>query len=111
MPHSNFEPSLFILGRFSLLGLDLGPDIKMGRGPRSFGPTIAPQILLSGSSDGDKGFDVLGVPYRLVKSCHLLALGPFRLLMTRFWHFGIQSVSSLNSDGSVLPTLDGVMVI
>ena len=35
----------------------------------------------------------------------------FRLLMTRFWCFGILSVSSLNFGGSVLPTLDGVMVI
>ena len=38
-------------------------------------------------------------------------LGLFRLLTTRFWRFGIQSVSSLNSGDSVLPTLDGVMVI
>ena len=38
-------------------------------------------------------------------------LGFFRLLKTRFWHFGILSVSPLNSGSSVLPTLDGVMVI
>ena len=35
----------------------------------------------------------------------------FRLLTTRFWRFGILSVSPLNSGGSVLPTLDGVMAI
>ena len=34
MPHSNFEPSLFILGRLSLLW----PDIKMGRGPQILWP-------------------------------------------------------------------------
>ena len=34
-------------------------------------------------------------------------LGLFRLLMTRFWRFGILSVSPLNSGGSELPTLDG----
>ena len=38
-------------------------------------------------------------------------LGLFRLLTTCFWHFGILSVSPLNSGGSVLPTLDGVMAI
>ena len=38
-------------------------------------------------------------------------LGLFRLLTTRFWRFGILSVSPLNSGGSVLPTLDGVMEI
>ena len=38
-------------------------------------------------------------------------LGLFHLLTTRFWHFGIQGVSSLNSGGFLLPTLDGVMVI
>ena len=30
-------------------------------------------------------------------------LGLFCLLMTRFWRFGILSVSPLNSGGSVLP--------
>ena len=35
----------------------------------------------------------------------------FHLLTTHFWRFGILSVSSLNSGGSVLPTLDGVIVI
>ena len=35
----------------------------------------------------------------------------FRLLMTRFWRFGILSVSPLNSGGFVLPTLNGVMAI
>ena len=35
----------------------------------------------------------------------------FRLLTTRFWHFGILSVSPLNYGDSVLPTLDGVMAI
>ena len=38
-------------------------------------------------------------------------LGLFHLLTTRFWRFGILSVSPLNSGGSVLPTLDDVMVI
>ena len=38
-------------------------------------------------------------------------LGLFCLLTTRFWCFGILSVSPLNSGGSVLPTLDGVMAI
>ena len=38
-------------------------------------------------------------------------LGLFPLLTTRFWRFGILSVSPLNSGGSVLPTLDGVMAI
>ena len=40
-----------------------------------------------------------------------LASGPFCLPKTHFWRFSIQSKSSLNSGGSVLPTLDGVMVI
>ena len=66
---------------------------------------------MSGSSDEEEGFDVLGVPYRLVKSCHLLASGLFRLPTTHLWRFGIQSVSSLNYGGFMLPTLDGVMVI
>ena len=35
----------------------------------------------------------------------------FRLLTTRFWRFGILSVSPLNYGDSVLPTLDGVMAI
>ena len=43
MPPSSFGPSLFILGRFSLLGLGLGLDIKWAGVPRSFGPTIAPK--------------------------------------------------------------------
>ena len=40
-----------------------------------------------------------------------LASGPFCLPKTRFWRFSIQSKSSLNSGGSMLPTLDDVMVI
>ena len=40
-----------------------------------------------------------------------LRLRLFHLLTTRFWRFGILSVSPLNSGGSVLPTLDGVMAI
>ena len=36
MPPSRFGPYLFILGRFSLLGLSLGLDIKWVEIPRSF---------------------------------------------------------------------------
>ena len=35
----------------------------------------------------------------------------FRLLTIHCWRFGILSMSSLNSGGSVFPTLDGVMAI
>ena len=35
----------------------------------------------------------------------------FHLLAIRYWRFGTLSVSSLNSGGSVFPTLDGVMAI
>ena len=40
-----------------------------------------------------------------------LRLRLFHLLTTRFWRFSILSVSPLNSGGSMLPTLDGVMAI
>ena len=66
---------------------------------------------MSGTLDGEEGFDVFGLPYRLVKSCPLLVLKAFRLLTTRCWRFGVLSVSSLNSGGSVFPMLDGVMAI
>ena len=46
----------------------------------------------------------------LVKSYLLSVLEPFRLSKARSWRFNIWGASSLNSGGSVLPTLDGVMV-
>ena len=50
---------LFVLGHFFLLGMGLRFDMKWARIPRSFGPTIAPQNLLPGSSDGEEDFDIL----------------------------------------------------
>ena len=64
-----------------------------------------------GSSGEDEGFDVLGPLSGLVKSYPLSVLEPFRLSKARSWRFGIRGASSLNSSGSVLPTLDGVMII
>ena len=46
---------LFILGRFSLIGLGLGLDNKWARVPRSFGPTIVPKnpaVRLLGQGGG-----------------------------------------------------------
>ena len=40
--------------------MGLGIDMKWAEVPRSFGPTITPQILMPGSSDGEEDFDVLG---------------------------------------------------
>ena len=64
-----------------------------------------------GSSDGDEGFDVLEASSWLVKSYPSFVSEPFHLPKARFWRFGIRGVSSLNSGGSVLSTLDDVMVI
>ena len=45
--------------------------MKWAGAPRSFGPTIALKILLSGTSDEEWGFDVLGLPYRSIELCLL----------------------------------------
>ena len=81
---SRFGPSLVILGRLSLR---LGPwayHSKWAGIPRSFGPTIAPQNPVVRNLGRGVGF-----------WCLLLALKAFRLLMTRYWHFGVQGASPL----------------
>ena len=49
----------------------MGPrlSIKWARVAKFFGPTIALKIMLSGFSDGEEDFDVLGSLSWLVKSC------------------------------------------
>ena len=70
---------------FFLLGLGLGLYIKMGWGIQIFWPHNSPlKILLSGPSDGEEGFDVFGLPHRLVKSCHLLAFRAFSFAYDTF---------------------------
>ena len=91
--------------------MGLGPCMKWVGAAEFFDPTIAPQNPVSSSSGGEEGFNVLGPSSWLVKSYPPLVLGPFHLSKARFWPFGIQGASSLNSGSSVLPTLDGVMVI
>ena len=93
------------------LGMGLGPRMKWDGAVEFFVPTIAPKILLFDSSGEEEGLDVLRPSSWLVKSYPPLVLGPFRLSKACFWHFGIWGASSLNSGGSVLPTLDSVMVI
>ena len=97
---SSFGPFLVILGRFPP---QLGPWAyypKWAGVPRSFGPTIAPQNPAVRNLGRGVGF-----------WCLLLAFKAFCLLMTRCWRFGTLNVSSLNSDGSMFPTLDSVMAI
>ena len=93
------------------LGMGLGPRMKWVGAVEFFVPIIAPKILLFDSSDEEEGLDVLRPSSWLVKSYPPLVSGPFRLSKACFWHFGIRGASSLNSGGSVLPTLDGMMVI
>ena len=100
-----FGLSLFIIGRFFLLGMGLGLCIKRAGVAEFFDPT------LSGSSDEEQDFDVLRLLSWLVKSYPPSVPEPFRLSKARSWCFGIRSVSSLNFGGSVLPTLNDVMVI
>ena len=102
--------SLLILGFFFLLGVGLGLCMKWAGAAEFFGPTIAPQNPTV-SSGGDEGFDVLEPSSWLVKSYPSLVSKPFRLSKARFWCFDIWGTSSLNSSDSVLPLLDGVMVI
>ena len=84
MPPSSFGPSLVILGRFSSSAWALGLILKWVRAPRSFGPTIAPQNPAVRILGREEGFDVLGVPHRLVKSCHLLAFRAFSFAQDTF---------------------------
>ena len=91
--------------------MGLGLSIKWAGVAKFFNPTIAPQILLFGSSDGKEDFDVLGPLSWLVKSCPRSAPESFHLSKARSWRFDIRSAPSLNSGGSVLPTFNGVMVI
>ena len=112
MPPSSFGPSLFILGRFFLLGLGFELDIKMGRGTQILWPHNSPSK--SRCPDPQTGRGVLmssGYLTGLLSLVICWRLGFFRLLTTNFWHFGILSMSPLNSGGSVLPTLNGVMAI
>ena len=85
----SFGLSLSVLGRFSLLGAGLGPSIKRARVVKFFGPTIALKILLSDSSDGEKGFGDIGPLSWLVKSCPPLMSKPLCLPETRSWRLGI----------------------
>ena len=81
---SSFGPSLAILGRFSSR---LGPwayHSKWPGVPRSFSPTIAHKNPAVRNLEQGVGF-----------WCLLLALKAFRLLMTRYWHFGVRGASPL----------------
>jgi len=64
-----FGLSSCILEHFSLLGAGLGPSTEWVGVAKFLGPTIAPQNLLFGSSDGKEGFDDIGPLSWLVKSC------------------------------------------
>ena len=61
--------SMLVLGHFFFLGVGLGLDMRWAGVAKSFNPTIAFKILLFSSSDGDKGFDVLGPMSWPVKPC------------------------------------------
>ena len=112
MPPSSFGPSLFILGRFFLLGLGFELDIKMGRGPQILWLHNSPsKSYYPDPQTGRRVLMSLGYLTGLSSLVICWRLGLFHLLMTHFWRFNIQSASSLNSGSSVLPTLDGVMVI
>ena len=84
-----FGLSLSVLGRFSLLDAGLGPSIKRARVVKFFGPTIALKILLSDSSDGEKGFGDIGPLSWLVKSCPPSMPESLHLPEARSWRLGI----------------------
>ena len=97
---------------FSSSAWAFGPDIKMGRGIQI--PWLHNSPSKSCCLDSRTGRRVLTSSGFLTGLSSLVIcwhLRLFRLLTTHFWRFGILSMSPLNSGGSVLPTLDGVMAI
>ena len=105
-------PSLLILGRFFFLGVGLGLDMKWVRLCQILRPHNSPLKSCCPAPRTEMRVLMSSGPSNGLSSLILcLASGPFCLPKTHFWRFSIQSKSSLNSGGSVLPTLDGVMVI
>ena len=102
---NSFGPSLVILGRFPPRPRPLGLIFEMGRGAQILWPHNSPSK--SCYLDPRTGRRVLMSSGYLTGLSSLVIcwrLRLFRLLTTRFWRFGILSVSPLNSGGSVFPT-------
>ena len=112
IPPNSFGPSLVILERFPPRLGPLGLIFEMGQGTQILWPHNSPSKSCCPNPQTRKRV--------LMSSGYLLSLSSlvicwrlrlFRLLTTRFWRFGILSMSPLNFGGSMLPTLDGVMAI
>ena len=70
---------------WAFLGSGLRPSTDIDMGFPVLYPHNPLKILLSGSSDGEEGFGVVGPMSWLAKSCPSSMPEPFRLLGARPW--------------------------